>query len=233
MPDPRKKYSRKALTGLGDNDQERWFIDPRLDERFQLPDTFFTKDRQAFDKGHIVRRDDVAWGANYDILRRANGDSYHVTNCSPQIADFNRSNQGEANWSDLENLVLSEAANERMCVFAGPVLDDADEVFIGKGDKGVTIRAKIPSRFWKVIVSRVDDGPAAFGFVLEQDLSDVQFEEFAVPPEFKPAMYPIRDIEAMSNVKFDASILRADQYETMRGVEIGRRAGASRRKRTT
>jgi endonuclease G len=230
-PDARKKYTRKALTGLGANDQERWFIDPRLEERFQLPDNFFTKDRQAFDKGHIVRRDDVAWGATYDNLRRANGDSFHVTNCSPQIAEFNRSNKGEANWGDLENLVLSEAANERLCVFAGPVLNDADEVFIGKGDGGITIRAKIPSRFWKVIVSRVEDGIAAFGFVLEQDLSDVQFEEFTVPPEFKPAMYPIQDIEEMSKVRFDASIRRVDQYETLRGAEIRRRAGVSRRGR--
>jgi endonuclease G, mitochondrial len=231
QPEPGKDYSRKGLTGLGPNDQERWYLDPRLDDKFQLPDVFFTKDRGAFDKGHIVRREDVAWGSTYQILRRANGDSYHVTNCSPQVAEFNRSNLGENNWGDLENHVLSEAANERLCLFAGPVLDSADEVFVGKGDGGVTLRAKIPSRFWKVIVARVEEGIAAFGFILEQDLGDVSFTEFAVPTTFLPAMTPIADIERMTGVTFDPAIRDADQYDTVRGGEVSMRAGVHRRRR--
>lgn len=79
-PEANKDYTRKGLSGLGENDQEKWFVDPRLDGRYQLPDVFLTKDRSAFDKGHIVRRDDVAWGRTYAALRRANGDTYHVTN---------------------------------------------------------------------------------------------------------------------------------------------------------
>jgi endonuclease G len=230
-PDPTKDYTRKGLTGLGPNDQERWYLDPRLEDKFQLPDAFFTKDRAAFDKGHIVRRDDIAWGRSYQIVRRANGDSYHVTNCSPQVAEFNRSNKGEENWGDLENHVLSEAANERLCVFAGPVLDARDEVFVGKGDDGITLRAKIPSRFWKVIVSRVENGIAAYGFVLEQDLADVDFTEFVVPPEFLPEMYPITDIETMTGLRFDPDVRNADQYDTVRGGEVSMRGGARRRRR--
>src|ERR1043165_4727694 len=99
-PEAGKYYTRKGLSGLGKNDMEQWFQDPRLDAEFQIPDVFFTKDRQAFDKGHIVRRDDVAWGKTYAALKRANGDSYHVTNCSPQVAGFNRSANGEENWGD-------------------------------------------------------------------------------------------------------------------------------------
>jgi endonuclease G len=228
-PDPNEDYTRRGLSGLGPNDQERWYTDPRLEDRFQIPDVFFTKDRKAFDKGHIVRRDDVAWGATYENLRRANGDSYHVTNCSPQVSDFNQSAKGEDNWGDLENHVLSEAANERLCVFAGPVLDPGDEVFVGKGDGGTTLRAKIPSRFWKVIVSRVDDGIAAYGFVLEQDLSEVEFREFTVPPEFLPTMRPIAEIESLGGIKFDASIQGADQFDTVRGEEVSMRGGARRR----
>ena len=105
-PEPGRDYTRRGLSGLGENDQELWFTDPRLDASFQIPDVFFTKDRKAFDKGHIVRRDDVAWGKTYDDLRRANGDSYHVTNRSPQVAGFKRSAQGKENWGDLENCVL-------------------------------------------------------------------------------------------------------------------------------
>jgi len=229
-PDPSADYSRRGLSGLGPNDQERWYTDPRLDDKFQLPDVFFTKDRKAFDKGHIVRRDDVAWGRTYPILRRANGDTYHVTNCSPQVAGFNRSNEGDENWGDLENVVLSEAANERLCVFAGPVLEDSDEVFVGKGDGGITLRAKVPKRFWKLIVARVDDGIAAYGFVLEQDLSDVSFTEMVVPAEFLPSMSPIADIENMTGVSFGDDIRNADQFDTVRGGEVSLR-GRVRRKR--
>ncbi|MDQ2632984.1 MAG: DNA/RNA non-specific endonuclease [Pseudomonadota bacterium] len=227
-PEPGRDYTRRGLSGLGKNDQERWFVDPRLEETLQLPDIFFTKDRKAFDKGHIVRRDDVAWGRTYDEVRRANGDSYHVTNCSPQIGDFNRSASGRDNWGDLENHVLSEAANERLCVFAGPVLDPGDAVFVGAGGQGVKLRARIPSRYWKVIVSRVDEGLAAYGFVLEQELADVDFE-FQVPSEFMPALVPLSEIEKIAGVRFGRALRQADQFASLRGDEVVLRQGIKRK----
>ena len=89
-----------------------------------------------------MRRDDVAWGLSFDELRRANGDTYHVTNCSPQIAPFNRSASGVDNWGDFENIVLSQAASERLCVFAGPVLDDNDDTFLGRDAPRSRLRVK-------------------------------------------------------------------------------------------
>ena len=65
-------------------------------------------------------------------VRIANGDTYHVTNCSPQVAGFNQSSQGEDNWGDLENHVLKSAVQERYCHFAGPILDPRDDTFIGR-----------------------------------------------------------------------------------------------------
>lgn len=57
---------------------------------------FFTRDRQAFDKGgHIVRRDNIAWGSTYQVALRANADSYHVTNCSPQAGGLLRQCRGQ------------------------------------------------------------------------------------------------------------------------------------------
>ena len=228
-PDPNQDYTRKGLSGLGKNDIEKWFLDPRMESRFQIPDEFLTKDRKAFDKGHIVRREDVAWGRSYDELRRGNGDSYHVTNCSPQVLGFNQSSRGVDNWGDLENHVLSEAASERLCVFAGPVLDPSDQVFHGIGEDKKKLLARIPSRFWKVIVARVEDGIAAYGFVLEQDLGDVQFTEFAVSDEFVPMMTRLSDIEDLTGVRFDKSIKDADQFDSVRGLEIVTRSGAERR----
>lgn len=228
-PEAGRDYSRKALTGLGRNDQEQWFPDPRLDDSFQLPDVFYNKDNKAFDKGHVVRRDDVAWGVTYDLLRRANGDSYHVTNCSPQVAAFNRGTLGEDNWGDLEDHVLKGAASERYCVLAGPILDPADEVFVGVGDGRVPIRAKIPSRFWKVIVARAADRIVSYGFLLEQNLSDVPLEEFVVPADFRRYLEPISEIGQRAGIAFPEAVLEADRWGTDEGVELAFNAGVRRR----
>lgn len=231
-PEKGRNYTRRGLSGLDKNDQERWIIDPRLDEKFQLPDVFFTKDRKAFDKGHLVRREDVAWGSTYDELRRANGDTYHVTNCSPQTAELNRSGSGENNWGDLENHVLGFAAKEKLVVFAGPVLNPADTVFVGTGGSGRQLWAKIPSRFWKVIVAPTQDGLAAFGFMLEQDLSNVAFE-YIVAEEFLPNMRSLADIVELTGVHFPEVVTNADQFDTVRGTEVAMRAGIRRKTRKT
>lgn len=228
-PEPGRNYTRKALGGLGRNDQERWFPDPRLDDAFQLPDVFFTRDEGAFDKGHIVRREDVAWGRTYDLLRRANGDTFHTTNCSPQVAEFNQGSRGVDNWGDLEDHVLSEAASERYCLFAGPVLAADDEVFVGAGGGRVRLRVKIPSRYWKVIVARMANGLASYAFVLEQDLSDVPTEEFAVPENFRRFMEPISDLERKTGIRFPDVVRDSDQHGTNEGAEVAFRAGVRRR----
>lgn len=234
-PDKTKKYTRKALSGLEENDQEKWYTDPRLDDKLQVSDYFYTRDDGNFDKGHIVRRDDVAWGETYDILRRANGDTYHVTNCSPQIASFNRSASGEDNWGDFENVVLSQAATERLCVFAGPVLDDKDDTFLGRDAPRSRIRVKIPSRFWKVVVARVEDGLAAFSVMLEQNLEDMpkapeEGEEFILPDEFKKSVVPLRDIEEWTGLEFAKTLHDVDQYYTERGPNAAERIGGRRRR---
>jgi DNA/RNA endonuclease G (NUC1) len=226
-PEPGRDYTRKGLSGLGKNDMERWFTDSRLDDRFQVPDFFYSRDDGAFDKGHLVRREDVAWGRTYATLQRANGDTYHVTNCSPQIAQFNQSARGEDNWGDLENLVLSEASEERLCVFAGPILDAADETFVGRAGGGQALRLKIPSRFWKVIVSRIQPGIASYGFVLEQDLADVPLE-FAVSANFRRLQVPLSQIEAATGVDFGDAIRDADTFDSQAGEEAAWRGGLTR-----
>jgi endonuclease G len=227
-PEGEGGYSRRDLSGLSKNDQEKWFLDPRLDERFQLPDAFFTKDDGAFDKGHLVRREDVAWGRSFEVLRRANGDTYHATNCSPQVMQFNRSTLGDDNWGELEDLVLKESANERLCVFAGPVLSPDDEVFVGRGaGRSERLRARIPSRYWKVVVARTVDGFAAYGFMLEQDLSSMPLE-FAVTENFRRLMVPLVEIEQATGVDFGDMVRESDAYGADEGRELARRGGLER-----
>ncbi|WP_298326997.1 DNA/RNA non-specific endonuclease [Asticcacaulis sp.] len=224
-PLPASAYNRDGLTGLGPGDQEKWFPDPRLDARYQLSDRFFNKDRQAFDKGHLVRREDVAWGSTYAALQAANGDTYHITNCSPQVAGFNRFalTPDDDNWGDLENLILSQARSQRLAVFAGPVLDAADRIFIGVDDVG-PIQIGIPSRYWKVVAA-VDAGRLkSFGFILEQDLGNVAFE-FVAPPHWARRMIPIAEIERQAGIVFPDNLRAADQASRVSGRTVRRRTG--------
>lgn len=226
-PESGRDYTRKGLGGLGPSDSERWFEDSRLDRRYQLPDAFFTQDGGAFDKGHIVHRDDIAWGTTYEEVVRANGDTFHVTNCSPQVAQFNQSARGEDNWGDLENLVFARAAQERLCVFAGPVLAPDDETFVGRGQDGNVLRVRIPSRYWKVIVSATPTGIAAYGFVLEQDLSGVELE-FVVAENFRRLQVPLSAIEESAGVDFGDDLRAADTFESQEGVDLAEQGGLVR-----
>lgn len=219
-----KDYTRRQLTGLREQDREKWFIDPRLDPAYQLTDIFYTNDRGSFDKGHIVRREDVAWGSSFAMLQRANGDSYHITNCSPQVDIFNQSSDGELNWGDLENHVFKAAASERLCQFAGPVLSRNDTVFMGRAPGGERIRVKIPSRYWKLIVANGLDGPMSYAFLLEQDLDDVAFEEF-VAAEFKPFMISIADLQELVDLEFPHIVQDSDQFGLAESEELAFRAG--------
>jgi endonuclease G, mitochondrial len=222
-PEPGRDYSRRGLTGLGENDREKWFTDPRIPATHQLPDRFFTKDRASFDKGHIVRREDVAWGDSFDELRRANGDTFHVTNCSPQIAAFNQSSK-QGVWGQLENLVLEQADTERYAVFAGPVLRDDDPIFRGVDDVG-PVRVAIPRQFWKIVVARTGDGLATFAFLLDQDLTHTELE-FAVDAPWRSRMVSIPDLESLvAAITFPAELHESDQIDAGGGEAVRTRAG--------
>ena len=211
-PEEGRDYTRKGLTGLGPNDVEKWVTDPRIPEDHQLPDTFFTKDRQSFDKGHIVRREDVAWGRSYAMVRRGNNDTYHTTNCSPQVKGFNQSG-ADGIWGALEHFILKQAKTETYCLFAGPVFDDDDEVFEGVDDRG-PVEVQIPSKYWKVVVADSPAGIQSFAFVLEQDLTNVAFrEEFAVNAQWAEHMVSIASLEQLlEGLEFPQVVKDGDQF---------------------
>jgi endonuclease G len=203
-PDPAKDYSRKALTGLGDHDFEKWVLDPRVDAAFQIPDNFYTKDNGAFDKGHICRRDDVCFGKDYVQVQRANGDTYHVTNCSPQRGNFNQSGKSGI-WGKLENFIGAQADKEKFAIFAGPVLSPKDQIFPG------TQRVMLPSKFWKVVCAIKDKKLQVFAFVLQQETKDLPLE-FQVTAEWKSKQVKLKDLEKLLGiVKFPARYHTADQ----------------------
>lgn len=207
-----KKPSRDELSGIPENVLEQWVTDERIMAGHQLPDVFYTEDRGAFDKGHLVRRDDVCWGDSFEDIQMANGDTYHVTNCTPQLSRLNQATKGDFNWGDFENEIQKKTKKERVIIFSGPVLEAKDRWFRGRDDKG-PVRIQIPNRYWKIVVSKGDDGPEAFGFVFKQDVRDITEKEFAVAPEWKHAAMRIADIAKLLRGWVDLSPLEAyDQF---------------------
>ncbi|WP_434403357.1 DNA/RNA non-specific endonuclease [Sphingobium sp. DN12] len=207
-----KPTNRDSLAGWPPDNKfmEQWVEDPRMDSRFQLPDVFYSEDRGAFDKGHIVRRDDVCWGEHFEEIQMANGDTFHATNCSPQIKPFNQGTYGEENWGDLETAIekVTEKEVEAACIFAGPIFGKTDRWFRGKDQTGAA-RIQIPDRFWKIIVVKETAGYEAYGFILGQDVKAITEAEFYVTEEWMAAWKPISTISAAMRGWLDLSALEA------------------------
>ena len=83
-PEINPRLDRKELGN------DTWVADPRVPAQLQLADEEFYSPAKKFDRGHIIRRADNAWGASEQEVRYANADTFHWTNCSPQHEGSNR-----------------------------------------------------------------------------------------------------------------------------------------------
>ncbi len=148
---------------LGKRQDDRWFRDARIADDAQLDQSAF---ELGIDRGHVTRREDVAWGDTPDAALRATGDTFHFTNCSLQIAAFNR---GKDRWQGLERYLLENKAKKekrRLSVITGPVFSPADPSY-----KNATMKyaVRCPLEFWKVcVLIRHDDTMSATAFALGQ-----------------------------------------------------------------
>lgn len=226
--DPKRK-STKGRDGFG---RDRWIPDPRIPARDQIFDADFYKPAGNIDRGHIVRREDNAWGDDEREQEFANSDTFHWTNCTPQHEAFNQSAPGrndavyrgmEGIWGALENHVqASRKGNDtKACILAGPVLagDDRTEDF-GRGE------VQYPLRFWKVVCIADDDGSGArlkaFGFLLDQTSVVERFgiERFD-PGRFRRYQVPLARIQEEAGVVFDPVLLAADDMGAPDGSQDG------------
>jgi endonuclease G len=88
-------------------EEDSWSYDPRIAESEQIGEALYR--RNKLDRGHLVRRLDPVWGTPEEAAR-ANEDTFHFTNCSPQHEGFN---QNDATWQGIENFLLDSARNNR------------------------------------------------------------------------------------------------------------------------
>jgi endonuclease G len=122
-------------------EQDSWAYDPRIAESEQIGESLYR--RNKLDRGHLVRRLDPVWGTP-EAAARANEDTFHFTNCSPQHEGFN---QNDETWQGIENFLLDSARNNRrrLTVFTGPVMTERDPIYRG---------VRIPLRFWKIAIAK-------------------------------------------------------------------------------
>ncbi len=145
----------------------KWSYDPRMEDTFQPHDDIFS---MQLNRGHIVRRKDVAWGVNG---RRAHAHTFNLPNVLPQIHEFN-----DQEWGDLEDHILNTAADNDVgvSVFAGPVFSAEDPFYddLKRGARsrrrrsGPTSTMRIPLVNWKIVAWVSGGKLKAAGFLRDQ-----------------------------------------------------------------
>jgi endonuclease G len=143
---------------LGDRRPDEWWFDARAAD-LQVGDRFYAG--SGFQRGHLVRRLDPAWGDSDEVSGRGEADTFHWSNCAPQMPQLNTQW-----WLEVENHVL-QTANARelkVSVFSGCVFTDDDPAYRG---------VRIPLAFWKVAAWTVtmQRQPAlrSLAFLVKQD----------------------------------------------------------------
>jgi endonuclease G, mitochondrial len=214
-PEVRFNISR---TELG---TDEWICDPRIPKSLQIEDPELYAPAKKFDRGHIVRRDDNAWGTTQEEMEFANSDTFHWTNCTPQHEDFNRAIFGHKGiWGKLEKHITNEAnaVGNRLILFAGPVLNTERSI---PHDFGGGL-FRVPLDYWKVVVV-VEQSPGrrrsrlkAFGFLLEQKKAIDQFGIERMPEErfnvgeFEAQQRSLAQLTQRTGVIFPSQVLDAD-----------------------
>jgi endonuclease G, mitochondrial len=200
---------RKTGEVTGGAEGETWFSDPRVSSSFFLDQSFYSAWSHLFDRGHLTRRTDPTWGDD-DTAKRANADTFHFTNCSPQHFRFNQTAkfwQGVERYV-LENGVLAAGTGKHLSVFQGPIFNDAVDRWADD--------VQIPSSFFKVIVWKGEAGLRSVGLVVDQlPLLDEERKNLGAPQDL-PSIdvrhwrVAIETIEKRTGLSFGPDVLGAD-----------------------
>lgn len=172
--------------------------DQRIPSEFQAGDEIYRTNK--LDRGHIARRADLVWGS-LDEARKANRDSFYFTNICPQLDKFNQGNKGGI-WGKLEDAVFEEVEveNLKVSLFGGPVFHEDDKIYRN---------TKLPREFWKVIMYVENQVLKSKGFLLTQNLDELEAFEL---DNFKVYQVAIDEIETRCGLLFDQAIKSADSF---------------------
>jgi endonuclease G len=196
---------------------ERWFEDPRIDLLAQSDQSLYDhqKPKRVFDRGHLVRRQDPNWGTA-NGAKKANADTFHFTNCTPQFWVFN---EQAKYWAGIEDYVLdnSRAEHERVTVFTGPVFtnDDPNYRYV-----------KVPKQFWKILVRVENDIVLATALLADQSSLFGKLpegiERFDDTSKISQYQTSVKVIEKITGLDF-GSLRDSDTFQPGHGESLGKR----------
>ncbi len=209
-------------TGLagGGQETEKWFKDPRVSDAFTLNQDFYSAWSSYFDRGHLTRRSDPTWGTAQEA-ERANADTFHFSNCSPQHFRFNQTAkfwQGAERYV-LENGVLAAGNGNRITVMQGPIFNDAIDLWADD--------VQIPSSFFKVIAWKSSAGLKSVGLIVDQLALLSESRAALMPPAQLASVnvsnwrVSIKTIEAKTGLDFGAAVRGADTIKATGQPAVG------------
>lgn len=175
--------------------RDKWSKDPRIKNSEQVGNELYRYNN--FDRGHLVRRMDPAWGKSYREAKDASEDTFFYTNCAPQHKNLN-----QRIWLGLEEYILSKTVDHGMkiCVYNGPIFSDTDMFYRD---------IQIPESFWKVVVAnKGDKGIYATAYILSQKkwLDDIEF----VFGQYETYQVPVAFVQEQTGLVFDREIIDSD-----------------------
>lgn len=131
----------------------------------------------GYDRGHLIPAADLSWS------EEAMSGSFYFSNMSPQEGQFNR-----GIWSKLEATVRNFADTEgSIYVVTGPVLTDGPYNTIGDNE------VSIPNQYYKVILDYREPELKSIGFLLPNEGSKKDLEDFATS---------VDEIETITGIDF-------------------------------
>lgn len=137
-----RPISREQVFASG---TDEWTLDPRA-TAYQWGPALYSAQHSDFQRGHMTKREDPQWGTP-ELARRAAQETFHFSNCVPQVQELNT-----AAWGNLERFILQKQSVKYQLlvnVFTGPALLPDDPIFVTRlaGRKPLLL----PKFFWKVV----------------------------------------------------------------------------------
>jgi endonuclease G len=199
---------------LGDRSRDVWWYDDRITpaKTHQTGNEFYTG--SGFQRGHLVRRLDPAWGRSDKIAARGEADSFHWANCSPQIPKLNTQW-----WLAVETHVLNtvNANNSKVTVFSGCLFTKHDPLYRS---------LRIPLAYWKVLAWTVGRTRTlrSLGFFVKQDeaVAALLRKRGALKRDIAPLAVDLDDVPT----KIQGYQMTVAELETRTQLSFGRLARA-------
>jgi len=205
--------------------KDRWRKDPRIGKAQWGGELYLIKGSK-FDRGHMVKREDVQWGEDEADAYKGADSTFFYSNAAPQHKKLNRKI-----WKSLENYILNTETKKKdlkISVFTGPVLSTSNPIFFQSvGGQQV----QLPILFWKVVFFKKADGNmyrVAFmmsqkslmekdGLIEQLESTYIDDELFLLFREAKTYQINIKTIEEITRLDFPKA---TETYTDDRPIEL-------------